>query len=365
MSLFFAFIGAMEFGFLYTTMISMLLMGYAFNEMMSLRARKDKESQIQIKSFWVEWYFFIAFNFYIIGKTWMTPQLLHDSGIALDPYGLASVLLIKQHALCSFMMFTFGIIFFVFSLQEGYYSYQVQRFGLTLAFTLILCTSFHGHLTGLWKCRIWFIFPIATIALRNALEYLVEKYCPFRTKIYDLKPKATMEGFVAGVVAALVFNFTLGQAILKSEWARAMPTKLSLTPFDKSSYTLAEGGLWETRNFDLHLASFQVTLTYSQIQIYLFVISLFVAFISPFGGFAIAGLKRALRSRENRMRHGQVIDRLDCILLVGFFMMIFTNKIVYQDKSVAQVAAMVQALSPEAKVFLREKLQKSGMLTEI
>ena len=65
------------------------------------------------------------------------------------------------------------------------------------------------------------MFPLTMIALRNAIEHLVEKYCPFRTKIYDLKPKATMEGFVSGVIAALIFNFTVGQAILKSEWARA------------------------------------------------------------------------------------------------------------------------------------------------
>lgn len=66
-SMFFAFIGAMEFGFLYTTMISMILMFYAFNEMMSLRERKEKESHIQIKSFWIEWYFFITFNFFLMG----------------------------------------------------------------------------------------------------------------------------------------------------------------------------------------------------------------------------------------------------------------------------------------------------------
>lgn len=139
----------------------------------------------------------------------MTPQLLHDSGIGLEPYGLVSVILIKHHTLVSFMMFTFGLIFFVYSLQEGYYSYQVQRFGHTLAFTMIFVIAFNGHLTGLWKCRIWF-FPLATVALRNAIEYLVEKYCPFRTKIYDLKPKATMEGFVAGIFATLIFNFTVG-----------------------------------------------------------------------------------------------------------------------------------------------------------
>lgn len=124
-SMFFAFIGAMEFGFLYTTIISMILMIYAFNEMMSLRARKEKESHIQIKSFWIEWYFFLTFNFFIMGKTWMTPQLLQSSGIGTESYSFTHVVLIKYHSLVSFMAFTIGIIFFVISLQEGFYSYQV------------------------------------------------------------------------------------------------------------------------------------------------------------------------------------------------------------------------------------------------
>lgn len=238
------------------------------------------------------------------------------------------------------MAFTIGIIFFVISLQEGFYSYQIQRLGHILAFTGIIASSFHGFLTGLWTCRIWFIFPIATIALRNAIEYLVEKYCPLRTKIYDLKPKATMEGFVAGIVAALIFNFTVGQAIMKSEWARAQPISFSLTPFDKTSYTIAEGPLFDSISFSYNLGFGTWEVAYSKIQIYLFVLTLFVAFITPFGGFAIAGLKRALRSRVNSV-HGKVIDRLDCILIMGFFLLIFIKKIVYSEKNVYQVVSMV------------------------
>jgi len=60
-----------------------------------------------------------------MGKSWMKPQLLQDSGIGLQEYSLANVLLIKYHSVCSFMLLTFGLIFFVYSMQEGYYSYQV------------------------------------------------------------------------------------------------------------------------------------------------------------------------------------------------------------------------------------------------
>lgn len=51
-----------------------------------------------------------------MGKSWMKPQLLHDSGIGLEENSFADIVLIKYHSFCSFMMFTFGLIFFVYSL---------------------------------------------------------------------------------------------------------------------------------------------------------------------------------------------------------------------------------------------------------
>jgi len=218
--------------------------------------------------------------------------------------------------------------------------------------------SFHGHLSALWKCRIWFVFTVVIIAIRNGVEYLVENYWPFRTKIYDLKPRSTIEGFIAGVIATLVFYITVGQAIVQSEWARAQPIAFSFVPFDKTSYKLAEGGLFEKHNVDLSLGNFgTLNISYSQVQIYLFVLTLFVAFISPFGGFAVAGLKRAMRSSHKHVKHGLVVDRLECLIVVGFFMMIFIARIVYQEKDISQVASMIQAMTPEAKALLLQKLR--------
>lgn len=99
-----------------------------------------------------------------------------------------------------------------------------------------------------------------------------------------------------------------------------------------------------------------MNITYSEMQIYLFVLTLFVAFVSPFGGFAIAGLKRAMRSREKNVKHGLVIDRLECILVVGFFLLIFIARIVYVEKNASQVALMIQQMTPEAKTLLLQKL---------
>ena len=61
--------------------------------------------------------------------------------------------------------------------------------------------------------------------------------------------------------------------------------------------------------------------------------TLFVAFISPFGGFLVTALKKALRPKDRNRFKGGVIDRLDCILIVGLFMLIFVTKIISQEKT--------------------------------
>ena len=109
--------------------------------------------------------------------------------------------------------------------------------------------------------------------------------------------------------------------------------------------------------FKMNFGCCQFNFTASPVQIYMFVLTMFVAFISPFGGFLIAGLKRALRSKQRHRLHGGVIDRLDCILVVGFFMLMFVPRIVYNEKSYVQVASMVEALNPTARKMLLSKLQ--------
>jgi hypothetical protein len=44
--------------------------------------------------------------------------------------------------------------------------------------------------------------------------------------------------------------------MLKSEWARAQPIAFSWTPFDKKSYSIADGELFDFNNFDLNLGDF-------------------------------------------------------------------------------------------------------------
>jgi len=104
-----------------------------------------------------------------------------------------------------------------------------------------------------------------------------------------------------------------------------------------------------------------VSFVASEVQLHLFVITVFIAFIAPFGGFLFAGLKRAMRQSHLSISifKGGVIDRLDCIIITGCFMLIYLNLLVYKDEapSVSSVLDMVSSLSERAQLDLYNRLK--------
>ena len=71
----------------------------------------------------------------------------------------------------------------------------------------------------------------------------------------------------------------------------------------------------------------------SEMQIHLFVVTVFIAFVSPFGGYLFNGLKRIMRQSQSgiTMIKGGVIDRLDCIIITGCFLIIYLSFMVYRS----------------------------------
>ena len=232
----------------------------------------------------MEWYFFFCFQLMLIPKTWLTLPMLKKSGLAPEAGSMLYMLCYEYHGLTVFCLLTLGIILFVVSLQEGFYSYQFKMLGWTITSALLIITGCSGLLLSLWKCRIWFIYAICCITAHNAFDYLACHYLPFKTPIMMLKPEATFEGFTIGVIACFLFftvvSYSLTQSLLVSltrtslfkacvlrlsislttceflslqtvtyivdiPWFLQTPTMISLIPFDNTAHALATGPIYE------------------------------------------------------------------------------------------------------------------------
>ena len=155
--------------------------------------------------------------------------------------------------------------------------------------------------------------------------------------------------------------------LIDMEWFMQVPTKISLVPFDSSARILAQGPLYEKTMQTIVLPEFlgmePIYLIASEMQLHLFIITIFIAFIAPFGGFLFSGLKRALRQSQLgiTMFKGGVIDRLDCIIITGCFMLVYITMLVYKYQSGADptshVLDMVSNLSEAAQKELYHRLK--------
>ena len=125
--------------------------------------------------------------------------------MAPAPGSFLSICCYEYHELIVFMMVTVGIILFVVSLQEGFYAYQFRMLGWTLASALIIISGCSGLLLSLWKCRMWFFYTVCCITARNLIDHLVGSCSPLKIRMLMLKPEATLEGFIAGIIASFAF----------------------------------------------------------------------------------------------------------------------------------------------------------------
>ena len=141
--------------------------------------------------------------------------MAEKSGLAPENGTLLYEVLFVQNNLVSFIFFTASIMFFVVSLQEGFYNYQFKRLGWSLLSSFIIVFGSSGLIVALWSNRLWFFFATSSIVLHNVIDYMVSRFFPIKSPILMLKPEATLEGFLAGSVACFGYLFVTCMFILE------------------------------------------------------------------------------------------------------------------------------------------------------
>ena len=77
--------------------------------------------------------------------------------------------------------------------------------GWTLLSAFLIIAGCSGMLMSLWMCRMWFFYAVCCVTTRNLIDHFVCTWFPMRTHMSKLKPEATVEGFIAGIVASFGF----------------------------------------------------------------------------------------------------------------------------------------------------------------
>lgn len=100
---------------------------------------------------------------------------------------------------------------------------------------MVIVMAGHGHLSGLWRLRLWFVYTVLCLAFRDLVDNVVSRYVPIKSPLHALSPKATKLGFLAGGAAAFFFYYQFATLMTNTWWFDVQPIKLSLQPFDPNA----------------------------------------------------------------------------------------------------------------------------------
>lgn len=196
---------SVEIGFLWTTVIAYVLMTVAYSEMIKVQTRQAKEEILNIKTKWVEWFFYACIQFYMVSRTWLNKELLTNTEIYLPQ--VLDEMLFKYHSFYTFCLLAAGMIFFVLSLEEGFYAYQFKQMGWSILNLIVIVGSGHGLLIALYKMRLWFVYTLVCMCLRDVVDHLVSNHVKVGPPMHSLSPKSSLLGYVIGAACAFAFYF--------------------------------------------------------------------------------------------------------------------------------------------------------------
>jgi phosphatidate cytidylyltransferase len=230
----------------------------------------------------------------------------------------------KHHTLISAMLLITGLVLFTLSLEKGYYRYQFKRLGWQIVCTLVTIPA--GLFFGFYvfKGYFWVLMTNGSVMINDIMAYVFGKTMG-RTKLIQLSPNKTVEGFVGGAVSTMLFAVFVSQYVSQFKQIICPQKEINLAPF--AQVTCVAPDIYTQKYYDLPIGILGTTqVLMSPAQIHSIVIAIFAAFIAPFGGFLASGLKRGLKIKDFAASipgHGGLADRFDCHIVCAFFVYIY------------------------------------------
>ncbi|VDP16405.1 unnamed protein product [Schistosoma margrebowiei] len=295
----------------------------------------------------LSWYFLFTSNYYLFGESLITRfRLLLAKEDFLQPW-------ITHHQFISFSLYCAGIVGFVLSLVKRHYIKQFTLFGWTHVTLLIFVTSSYFCIENIFNGLIWFLLPVCLVICNDVMAYVFGFFYG-KTPLIKLSPKKTWEGFIGGGLSTILFSILLSYILVKYDYF-VCPIEWDDT---KGSLTMncTRNPVFIAQIYDLPK------------YLHCLIISIYTSVVGPFGGFFASGFKRAFKIKDFGdlfPGHGGVVDRFDCQLIIGTFVLFYYNSFV-RSYSPVSLLPKIYILPPNTQILfyrlLTDGLYKRGLL---
>lgn len=302
-----------------------LLQTLTFKEIISLTAEPARDKKLPFNKL-LNWYFLFATIYYLDSESFFNffQESIYDNKILS--------LLAIHHKIISYTSYIAGFIFFVATLQKGYYKFQFAQ--LCMTHTTLILVVFQSHLIidNILNGLIWFFLPVGLVIVNDIFAYL----CGItfgRTQLIAISPKKTVEGFVGAWVCTGLFALLFAFFLSKSSYLICPATNLTTNIFNYPRCDPNPVFISQIYQLPANLVEIFHLETISLKPIYIHALNFatFASLIAPFGGFFASGLKRAFGIKDfgdTIPGHGGITDRLDCQFFMGSFSYLYIQTFV-------------------------------------
>ncbi|KAI8986460.1 phosphatidate cytidylyltransferase [Pilobolus umbonatus] len=357
-----AFFTILASGYIWSIVMVMIITLLVYREVIQIANISAKTNVRWFKA--LSWYFFITTEYFLYGESiiYYFKQFIMVDALLLP--------LVTHHRFISFMLYVLGFVFFVMNLKKGQYRSQMSQFGWTHMAILLIVIQAHFIVNNIIEGLIWFVLPAALVVCNDIFAYV----CGFfwgKTRLIQLSPKKTVEGFVGGFVMTVILGFLIATLLMRFDYMTCPVTDLGASAWSNIScepknpvFTSAPKAIHPLlSNIIKLLLNKDITEVWiAPVQLHAIVMAFFASLIAPFGGFFASAVKRAFKIKDfghSIPGHGGLTDRMDCQFLMGLFSyMYYQSFIKMYNVSVGTILALIiNNLSMKEQFELLERLQ--------
>jgi phosphatidate cytidylyltransferase len=352
------FIGALLSGHIYIIILISAIQIISFKEVVSIIDVPSRARSLRFTKS-LNWYFLGTAMYFLYGES-VIYYFKHV--VLIDKIFLPFA---THHRFISFMLYIFGFVFFVGSLQKGHYRFQFTQVAWTHIALYLIVVQAHFVMNNIFEGLIWFLLPACLVIINDIMAYV----CGItfgRTQLIKLSPKKTVEGFVGAWIFTIIFGFGIANWLAKYTYFTCPVNDLGANFW--SGLECKVNPIFITQTYEIPFttpAYYNIAPTFDikPFQLHIFFLATFASLIAPFGGFFASGIKRTFHIKDfgdSIPGHGGITDRFDCQFIMGTLtFMYYQGFIAVHNATVGGVIEMaMQGLTIEDQMEVIKGLSK-------
>ncbi|SOV82426.1 cytidine diphosphate-diacylglycerol synthase [Plasmodium sp. gorilla clade G3] len=347
-------------GHFYCSLLVLILVTTLYKEIISLKSIENKDKKLP-EIFYIRWYWFFL-TIITLGIPWVIPKLKHQ--IPLYKF------LLTYHSINMFILAFVGFVWFILSLRKFSLKYQFSQIGIILLSSLFIVTQSLMHIANIYSGMIWFIVPVSSVVINDIFAYVFGILFG-KTRLIQLSPKKTVEGYVGSSIITILWGILITYFLQRYKFFICPQKFITFQPFVSWNYIDCDiNPIFQQKVYEVpkHISSIISikNIYYSKMIFHGLMLSLFAAFLAPFGGFFASGFKRALKIKDfgkSIPGHGGVTDRFDCQIFIGMFTYIYMKTFVNIKGGIYSYDVLIESIQKlDHKEILRLFNQLKNMV---